>query len=112
MVMLKWANEKDGVNLVARKVTLNGPVPPAAAVLPKGGTWKQKEYDDADFVMEIWALKKQTDPAAVPAATLSKFAVGYLASAGTAAELREMGGPPGGADGASDDGSGEDEHGS
>jgi hypothetical protein len=113
MVMLRWANEKDGVNMVAKKVTINGPIPPATGVLPKGVSWKKKPYDDADFVMEVWGLKKQTDPTTVSPAALTKFAVGYLASPGAAAELRQMGGSGGGDDEeAVDDGSeeGEDEN--
>jgi hypothetical protein len=89
-VMLRWNSEKDGVNLVAKKVTLNGPIPPALSVLPKGISWKKKPYDDADFVMNIWALKKQSDPAAVPPSTLTQFAVRYLASPQAGPELREM----------------------
>ena len=92
MVMLRWSNEKDGVTMVAKKVTLNGAIPPAASVLPKDVRWKKKGYDDADFVLGIWALKKQTDPEAIPAGRLTKFAVGYLANPATTAELKEMGG--------------------
>jgi hypothetical protein len=90
MVMLRWNDENQGLNMVARKITLNGPVPPAASVLPKGVKWTKKAYDDADFILGIWTLKKQTDPEAVPAAQLAKFGVGYLASAAATAELREM----------------------
>jgi hypothetical protein len=98
LVMLRWSNEKDGVSMVARKVTLNGTVPPAASVLPKGVQWKKTPYDDADFILEVWALKKQSDPEAVPAGQLTKFAVGYLASPAATAELREMSGSMGGGD--------------
>jgi hypothetical protein len=94
-VMLRWNSEKDGVNLIARKVTLNGPIPPALAVLPKGISWKKKPYADADFIMNIWALKKQSDPAAVTPATLTQFAVRYLASPEAGPELREMQGARG-----------------
>lgn len=52
--------------MVAKKITLNGPIPPAASVLPKGVVWKKKAFDDADFVNDVWAFKKQTDPASVP----------------------------------------------
>ncbi|HJR17760.1 MAG TPA: hypothetical protein VJ808_12985 [Gemmatimonadales bacterium] len=90
MVMLRWSNEKDGVTMVAKKVTLNGPVPPATSVLPKGVQWKKGGYDDADFVLGIWALKKQADPESVPAKQLTRFAVSYLASPAATAELREM----------------------
>jgi hypothetical protein len=91
-VMLRWKNDKDGTDMVARKVTLNGPIPPALGVLPKGVSWKKNPYDDADFIMNIWMLKKQTDPVAVPAGTLTQFAVGYLSSPQAGTELREMGG--------------------
>jgi hypothetical protein len=92
MVMLRWHSDKDGVNMVARKVALNGPIPPALAMLPKGLAWKKNPYDDADFIMNIWSLKKQSDPSSVPAPALTQFAVGYLASAQAATELRDMGG--------------------
>lgn len=92
MVMLRWSNEDDGVTMVAKKVTLNGALPPAASVLPKGVQWKKQPYDDADFVLGIWAMKKQSDPEAVPAAELTKFAVGYLASPAATTELSEMSG--------------------
>jgi hypothetical protein len=98
MVMLRWSDEKDGMTLTARKVTLNGAVPPAASVLPKGVKWKRTSYDDADFILGVWALKKQSDPEAVPAGQLVKFAVGYLASPAATAELREMSGGMGGDD--------------
>ena len=114
MVMLRWTDAKDGVSLVARKVTLNGPVPAAAAVLPKGVTWKKKAFDDADFILGVWAFKKQSDPAAVPAKALTQFAVGYLASPAATTELREMTGGAGGgeADSAPDEEAGEDQSGS
>jgi hypothetical protein len=92
MVMLRWKNDKDGTDMVARKVTLNGPIPPALAVLPKGLAWKKNPYDDADFIMNIWSLKKQSDPSTVPAPALTQFAVSYLASPQATTELREMGG--------------------
>lgn len=91
-VMLRWTDEKQGVSIVAKKITLNGPIPAAAGLLPKGVRWKKEPYDDADFILGIWSLKKpESDPAAVPGATLAKFAVGYLASPAATAELREMG---------------------
>jgi hypothetical protein len=92
MVMLRWSDEKQGISLVAKKVTLNGPIPTLASLRPKGLKWQKKPYDDADFILGIWTLKKQTDPSAVPGATLAQFAVKYLASPGTAAELKEMNG--------------------
>ncbi|HEV8176526.1 MAG TPA: hypothetical protein VGP44_02445 [Gemmatimonadales bacterium] len=92
MVMLKWSDAKQNMNLVARKVTLNGPIPTVASLRPKAVRWKKEPYDDADFILGIWTLKKQTDPSAVPGATLAQFAVKYLAGPGTAAELREMSG--------------------
>lgn len=109
MVMLRWSNEKDGVTMLAKKVTLNGAIPPAASVLPKGVRWKKSAYEDADFILGVWALKKQSDPEAVPAAELTKFAVGYLASPAAATEIREMSGGMGGDDqDVPDDESGED----
>ncbi|HKH84285.1 MAG TPA: hypothetical protein VKA25_11410 [Gemmatimonadales bacterium] len=90
MVMLRWDDQKDGTTLVARKVTLNGPIPTVASVLPKGVKWKKKPADDADFIAGIWAMKKQSDPEAVAVPQLAKFGVSYLASPGAAAELWEM----------------------
>jgi hypothetical protein len=92
MVMLRWVDPKDGTTLEAKKVTLNGPVPTVASVLPKGVTWRKKPVEDADFILGVWTMKKQTDPAAVAPALLAKFAVGYLASPAATAELREMSG--------------------
>ncbi len=92
MVMLRWSDTKQGMNLVARKVTLNGPIPTVASLRPKAVRWKKTPYDDADFILGLWTLKKESDPSAVPGATLARFAVKYLASPGTAAELREMSG--------------------
>ncbi|MFL5448466.1 MAG: hypothetical protein ACJ8A6_05360 [Gemmatimonadales bacterium] len=92
MVMLRWVDPSQGVTLVAKKVTLNGPMPPALGVLPKGVQWKKTEPKDADFITNVWMLKNQTsDPSKVPPATMAKDAVRYLASAQAAAELKEMG---------------------
>lgn len=92
MVMLRWNDEKQGTTLVARKVTLNRPLPPSASLMPKGVQWKKEPHDDLDFIPAIWMLKKpDSDPEKVPGATLAKFGVGYLASPGATAELREMG---------------------
>ncbi len=92
MVMLRWVDPSQGVTLVAKKVTLNGPLPPASGVLPKGVSWKKTEPKDADFITNVWALKNQSsDPSKVPPATMAKDAVRYLASAQAGAELREMG---------------------
>lgn len=103
-VMPRWANEKNGVNLMARKVTLNGPIPSALGVLPKGLKWTKKSYDDADFVTNLWALKKQTDPEGVPPATVAQFAVRCLASAEATSELGAMPGADSGAsEGSPDD---------
>ena len=91
MVMLRWVDEKEGTVLEAKKVTLNGAVPTVASVLPKGVTWRKKPASDADFILGVWSLKHpEKDPEQVPVASLAKFAVGYLASAGATAELREM----------------------
>ena len=102
-VMLRWTNNDDKVNLVAKKVTINGPIPPALSVLPKGMKWKKKEADDADFLLNVWALKKQAEPTAVSAADVAKFAVGYLASAEATTELRAMTDQSGGSEDTPDD---------
>ncbi|HEY4593283.1 MAG TPA: hypothetical protein VIJ61_12795 [Thermoanaerobaculia bacterium] len=92
MVMLRWMDPDQGVTLVAKKVTLNGPIPPALGVLPKGVQWKKSpEPKDADFITNVWALKHQDKPAAGPPAVMAKDVVRYLASAQAAAELKEMG---------------------
>ena len=92
MVMLRWVDPSQGTTLVAKKVTLNGPLPPATGVLPKGVTWNKTEPKDADFITNVWSLKHQSsDPSKVPPATMAKDAVRYLASAQAGAELREMG---------------------
>ena len=92
MVMLRWVDPSQGMTMVAKKVTLNGPMPPAMGVLPKGVRWKKTEPKDADFITDVWSLKNQTsDPSNVAAATMAKDAVRYLASAQAGAELREMG---------------------
>jgi hypothetical protein len=90
MVMLQWSNEKDGVNLTAKKVTLNGPIPSGLGLLPKGAKWKKGPADDADFITNLWELKKQSDPSTVPPATVSQYVVRYLASPGASAELKAM----------------------
>lgn len=91
MVMLRWNDESQGTNLVARKVTLNRPLPPSASLLPKGVQWQKESHDDLDFIPAVWMLKKpESDPEKVPGATLAKFGVGYLASPAATAELREM----------------------
>jgi len=112
-VMLKWASKENGVDMVARKVTLNGPIPPPASVLPKGLKWRKKAVDDADFISNVWALKKQTDPEAVPAAAQAQFAVRYLATPEATTELRAMQPDPSSSDEApeeeaSEDGNSED----
>lgn len=91
MVMLRWSDEEQGLNMVAKTIKLNGPLPPALGLLPKGVRWKKESYDDADFVEGIWLRKKpESDPAAVSAPDLAKFAVGYLASPAGSAEMRQM----------------------
>ena len=50
MVMLRWNDEKQGTTLVARKVTLNRPLPPSASLMPKGVQWKKEPADDLDFM--------------------------------------------------------------
>jgi hypothetical protein len=96
MVMLRWQDAKQGVNAVARKVTLNSPIPPPLGLLPKGVKWTKKPADDADFIGNVWSLKKQSDPEAVAPAALTQFAVGYLSSPQATAELRDMGSGAGG----------------
>ena len=96
MVMLRWQDGNQGLNLVAKKVTLNGPLPPALAALPKGVKWKKTGPDDADFISNVWTLKKQSDPETVSPAALTDFAVRYLSSPQATTELREMGGGAGG----------------
>jgi hypothetical protein len=92
LVSLRWRDENQGVSMVAKKITFNLPLPPAIVLLPKGVSWKKEPYDDADYIMGIWSLKKpDSDPETVPGPTLAKFAVGYLASPAATAELREMG---------------------
>lgn len=41
MVMLKWSDTKQNMNLVAKKVTLNGPIPTVASLRPKAVRWKR-----------------------------------------------------------------------
>jgi hypothetical protein len=91
LVMLRWTDPRQGLTMVAKKVTLNATVPPAATILPKGVKWKQGEADDADFISNIWELKKQSPPTAVAPAAVAKYVVNYLASAEAGKELREMG---------------------
>ena len=93
MVMLRWVDAKQGMTLQAKKVTLNGPIPPALGVLPKGVRWKKGEPgDDADFITNIWTLKNpESDPAATPPAAMAKSVVRYLAGPQAGSELREMG---------------------
>ena len=110
-VFLRWTSEEQGTDMVAKKVTLNGPIPPAMSVMPKGVKWTKKPVDDADFMMNVWALKKETDPEAQSPASVAKFTVGYLASAAATAELQAMA-PPVGGDDTPDDETESDESGS
>ena len=108
-VVLRWNDEDQGVSMVAKTIKLNGPLPTAITVLPKGVQWKKEPHDDADFIDGVWSLKHpDSDPETIPAPTLSKFAVGYLASPAATAEIREMSGGMGG-DEAAEDESGEGE---
>ena len=91
LVMLRWTDPKQGMTMIAKKVTLNAPVPTAKTILPKGLKWQPDEADDADFVINIWQMKKQTDPTTVPPSAMAKYVVNYLASAEAGRELREMG---------------------
>lgn len=91
-VPLRWSDKK-GNDMVASKVTLNGPMPPAMAVLPKGVKWKQDEdYEGGDFAMTLWSYKHPEATEIPSPAQVGGFAVKYLASPQAAAELREMGG--------------------
>jgi hypothetical protein len=102
--------DEDGIAMVAKKVTLNGPVPSAASVLPKGVPWKKEGYAYEEFAPGLWEHKKQSDPSKVPPATLAKFAVRYLASPVAAKELKEMDPDMSGAEETGDaDDDGEDE---
>ncbi len=103
-VFLRWTSQEQGTDMVAKKVTLNGPIPPALSLLPKGVQWTKKPVDDADFMLNVWSLKKQTDPETEPPANVAKFTVGYLASPAATAELEEMAGS-----GADSEGEPEDE---
>ena len=104
LVVLRWSDEKQGINMVAKTIKINSPLPPAAGLLPKGVRWKKEPADDADFIQGIWLLKHpEEDPEKVPGGKLAKFAVGYLASPASAAELREMGA------GSEESGSGEED---
>ena len=91
MVMLRWVDTRQGVTLLAKKVSLNGPIPPALGVLPKGVRWKKNPPEDADFITNIWSLKQQSDPAATSPSAMAKYVVRYLASPQAGAELKEMG---------------------
>src|SRR4051812_5293040 len=93
MVMLRWNDPSQNLTLVAKKVTLNGSMPPALGLLPKGVKWTKKaEPEDADFISNVWSLKHQaSNPAGTPPAAMAKDVVRYLASSTAAAELKEMG---------------------
>jgi hypothetical protein len=90
MAILRWTDANEGTSLVAKNITLNKPVPPADAMLPKGVGWKKTGYEGDEFALAIWGRKKESDPEAVPPATLAKFVVGYLASPQAAKELKEQ----------------------
>ncbi len=95
-VPLRWS-DKNGTTMVATKVVLNGPMPPALGVLPKGVKWKQDEgFEGGDFAMNIWSYKHPEATDMPTAAQVGGFAVKYLATPAAAAELREMGGGAGG----------------
>ena len=103
-VVLRWSDEDQGVSMVAKTIKLNGPLPAAIGVLPKGVQWKKEPHDDADFIDGVWSLKHpDSDPQTVPGPTLAKFAVGYLASPAATAEIREMSGGMGGDEAAEDE---------
>ena len=89
---LRWS-DKNGTTMVATKVVLNSPMPPALGVLPKGVKWKQDEgFEGGDFAMNIWSYKHPDASDMPTAAQVGGFAVKYLASPAAAAELREMSG--------------------
>jgi hypothetical protein len=104
LVMLRWTDPKQGLTMIAKRVSLNAPVPPASTVLPKGVKWEQGEPDDADFITSVWEMKKQSDPSTAKPAAIAKYVVHYLASADAAAELREMGMGRGGTAGSEETG--------
>jgi hypothetical protein len=90
MVMLRWVDPSQGATLVAKRVILNGPMPPAFGVLPKGVRWEKGELQDADFITNVWMLKKQTETGTTPPAAVAQYVVRYLATPQAGAELREM----------------------
>jgi hypothetical protein len=93
LVVLRWSDEEQGLSMVAKTIKLNSPLPPTVGVLPKGVQWKKEPYDDADFIMGIWGFKHpEQDPEKANGAAMAKFAVNYLASPSSTAELREMAG--------------------
>jgi hypothetical protein len=95
MIPLSMTDEQ-GLTWVATKVTLNGALPPATSVLPKGVRWKkERDFEGGDFAVEIWTQKKETDPTSATPAAIAQFAIRYLASPQAASELRERRGPAG-----------------
>ena len=93
LVVLRWSDEDQGLSMVAKTIKLNSPLPPSASLLPKGVRWKKEPYDDADFIMGIWGFKHpEQDPEKASGPAMAKFAVNYLASPASTAELREMAG--------------------
>lgn len=94
-VVLRSSNTEDGMDMVAKKVTLNGPVPSAASFLPKGVRWTNQGYAFEEFAPQLWEMKKQSDPSKVPPAGMAKFVVAYLASPVAGKEIKEMGAVPG-----------------
>lgn len=98
LVVLRWSDEEQGLSMVAKTIKLNSPLPPSVGVLPKGVRWQKETYDDADFIMGIWGFKHpEQDPEKANGAAMAKFAVNYLASPASTAELREMSGTESGA---------------
>lgn len=90
-IFLRSADKEQQVDYVAKHVTLNGPLPPSLSAIPKGIRWEKGDiYDDADFVMAIWTQKKESDPTELSPATVTRFAIRYLASPQATSELPRM----------------------
>lgn len=82
-----------GLQLVARSVTLNGPVPDALVTVPKGVRWRRVEgWDYGEFATSVWSMTRESDPAEVAPATLASEALRWLASPEAAELLGEYAG--------------------
>lgn len=85
------ATDEQGLTWVAKKVSLNRPLPATLTTLPKGIRWKkERDFESGDLALEIWNMKKEgADPQEAGSAAVARFAVRYLASPQAAAELRQ-----------------------